>query len=95
MSRKKRIEAVTLSPSMLSLVRQIGKTKREIAKLKRDLKKINDLSKRKTRKNEKPIPFLEIKRRYGELERRSIKTCSILLTSVLIPSARLRISINT
>mgnify|MGYP001614193957 FL=1 len=73
MSRKKRIEAVTLSPSMLSLVRQIRKTKRETAKLKRDLKKINDLSKRKTRKNEKPIPFLEIMRRYGALERRALK----------------------
>ena len=77
MSRKKRIEAVTLSPSMLSLVRQ----KQEIAKLKRDLKTVNDLSKRKTRKNEKPIPFLEIMRRYGALERRALKITSKILTN--------------
>lgn len=70
MSRKKKTAVTTLSPSMQSLVHEIGKTIQEVARLKRDLKEIDGLRKRKTGKNKKPPPFLEIMRRYGELERR-------------------------
>lgn len=73
MPKKKRAEATILSPSMLSLVRQIGKTRQEIAKLKKNLKEIADLQKRKVSQSKNPLSFLEVLRKYAALERKALK----------------------
>ena len=57
MARKKKAGPITLSPAILSLVRQIDETKREIAELKKGHKGVASLQKRKIGKNKSSISF--------------------------------------